>query len=41
MRMGASSATLNPLPDQPIDGIRARVLLINEPALAIVKKSVA
>ena len=32
-------ATLNPLPDRPIDGIRARVLLINGPVLAIVKKS--
>ena len=40
MRMGPSSATLNPLPDQPINGIRARVLLIKGPALAIVKKLV-
>ena len=37
-RLTPVRATLNPLSNQPIDGICARVLLINGPALAIVKK---
>ena len=38
-RLSPLRATLNPLTDRPFDGIRARVLLIIRPVLAIVKKS--
>ena len=38
-RLTLDRATLNPLPNQPVDGIRGRVLLIKGPGPAIVKKS--